>query len=289
MTIRELYRNTLIELNKEEASALYVEDFLYYANKAISWYTNTRYNQMDVSQQLSDDLRVLRTGPEEVLFDPVKIEAARAEKATKCDDVCESTFTTCDDACGSDQACKEVCEANKVRCKQNCIKASKGNLAIMEYNYRHLLNCIVKVKTSTTASVFGCDQKNNTSREYAAKRLTADRKAAILNNAFLDPQFYRPYYDIIGDTLHIKTGDESDDYNIEKVTIEYLRDPKIISLYPSQLLTLEDTTENMEFDDYINVEILNQIVVFIMEQGSDPRVSVTPMVNQSIQAFSGGK
>ena len=60
MTARELYEGVLIELNKENASNLLLEDFNYFANKAINNYVNKRYNIYDINQQTTDDLRVLK-------------------------------------------------------------------------------------------------------------------------------------------------------------------------------------------------------------------------------------
>ncbi|MCK5788266.1 MAG: hypothetical protein KAH32_04680 [Chlamydiia bacterium] len=237
MTVREFYRNILIELNKEEASALYVEDFLYYVNKATNWYTNTRYSKYDTSQQLGDDLKDLREGPEELTI-------------------------------------VEGFEDNKV-CKLSELKKS----------YRHLLNCIVYIQLHGK-SIIECEQKPNTIQKYPAKRLTSDRKAALLNNAFLEPKFYRPYYDIIGDDLEIVTGSGTT-YEINKVTIEYLKNPAKIEMKAEDLLSLEDNTEELEFSDYVITEILNQTLVFVLEQAGDPRVSVHPAVNQSIQEFGG--
>lgn len=60
MTVRTLYDNLLIELNKVEAPSLLLEDFIYFANKSVQQYTNKRYNQYDITQQTTDDLRVLK-------------------------------------------------------------------------------------------------------------------------------------------------------------------------------------------------------------------------------------
>lgn len=60
MTVRDLYDNLLIELNKVEAPSLLLEDFIYFANKAVQQYINKRYNLYDVTQQTTDDLRVLK-------------------------------------------------------------------------------------------------------------------------------------------------------------------------------------------------------------------------------------
>ena len=61
MTVREVYQALLIELNKEQAPSMLLEDFNYFGNKAIQWYINKQYNVYDVNQQTSDNLRVLST------------------------------------------------------------------------------------------------------------------------------------------------------------------------------------------------------------------------------------
>lgn len=60
MTARNLYENVLIELNKENAPNILLEDFNYFVNKAVYQYTNKRYNIYDINQQTTDDLRVLK-------------------------------------------------------------------------------------------------------------------------------------------------------------------------------------------------------------------------------------
>jgi len=60
LTSKQLYENVLIELSKENAPNILLEDFNYFANKAINQYINKRYNIYDVNQQTTDDLRVLK-------------------------------------------------------------------------------------------------------------------------------------------------------------------------------------------------------------------------------------
>ena len=68
MTVRNLYEGVLIELHKENAPNILLEDFNYFANKAINNYTNKRYNIYDINQQTTDDLRVLKAT---AMLDPV--------------------------------------------------------------------------------------------------------------------------------------------------------------------------------------------------------------------------
>ena len=60
MTSRQCYEAILIELNKENAPNILLEDFNYLFNKAINQYINKRYNIYDINQQTTDDLRVLK-------------------------------------------------------------------------------------------------------------------------------------------------------------------------------------------------------------------------------------
>ena len=56
-TARQAYIDILTELVKEETPVLYLEDYVYYYNKAISEYMKLRYEKFEVTQQLTDDLR----------------------------------------------------------------------------------------------------------------------------------------------------------------------------------------------------------------------------------------
>ena len=69
MTIKQMYESCLIELNKQEAPSILLEDFNYLANKAINQYINRKYNIYDVNQQSTDDLRVLKAT---AILDPTK-------------------------------------------------------------------------------------------------------------------------------------------------------------------------------------------------------------------------
>ena len=61
MTLRQVYERVLIELNKEHAPALLIDDFNHFIMRAIYQYVNKRYNLYNTTQQTSDDLRVLST------------------------------------------------------------------------------------------------------------------------------------------------------------------------------------------------------------------------------------
>ena len=58
-------------------------------------------------------------------------------------------------------------------------------------DYLHMINCIVEYKVNV--SNFKCYNKNE-SVFFAARRLTSDMYAQIINNAYLRPTYKRPYY-----------------------------------------------------------------------------------------------
>ena len=66
------------------------------------------------------------------------------------------------------------------------------------------------------------------------------------------------------------------------IYIDYVKAPQHIRLTQKQVDLTEDTSQILEFPDYVCQEILNELVNLIMEHGSDPRLQTRPVVSQSI-------
>lgn len=81
--------------------------------------------------------------------------------------------------------------------------------------------------------------------------------------------------------LEIRYGDDST-YELKKVLVDYLKTPQYVELTQEQLDTVEDTSQMLEFPDYVCQEIINELVHIIMENNSDPRLQTHPVVTQSI-------
>lgn len=77
MTARELYEYALIELNKIEAPSLLLEDYNYFINKAVQQYINLVYAKLEVDQQSTDDIRVLKAS---AILTPEKITSVTEYK-----------------------------------------------------------------------------------------------------------------------------------------------------------------------------------------------------------------
>lgn len=55
-----------------------------------------------------------------------------------------------------------------------------------------------------------------------------------------------------------------------------------IELTEEQLDTIEDTSQIIEFPDYVCYEIINEFVKLLLENSSDPRLQTHLPVNQTI-------
>lgn len=71
-------------------------------------------------------------------------------------------------------------------------------------------------------------------------------------------------------------------FELQKVLIDYIKTPQQILLTQEQLDRVEDTSQMLEFPDYVCQEIVNELVHIVMELISDPRLQTHPVVNQSI-------
>ena len=66
----------------------------------------------------------------------------------------------------------------------------KGYYTYLPDDYVHLLNCVVEYKST---GLNDCDGEGALVH-YTAKRLTSDMFGGIINNAYLRPDYKRPYY-----------------------------------------------------------------------------------------------
>lgn len=89
-----------------------------------------------------------------------------------------------------------------------------------------------------------------------------------------------------GTDNRIFTLDSIKDINGEdrpgQIYIDYIKTPQHIRLTQRQIDTTEDTSQILEFPDYVCQEILNELVHIVMENISDQRLQTHPVVSQSI-------
>lgn len=84
--------------------------------------------------------------------------------------------------------------------------------------------------------------------------------------------------------LEIRYGQDSSVFELIGIAIDYIKAPQFIRLTQEQLDLTEDTSQTLEFPDYICQEIINELTKILMENASDPRIQTQPAISQSIAA-----
>lgn len=82
--------------------------------------------------------------------------------------------------------------------------------------------------------------------------------------------------------LEIRYGSDDSVFELQKVFIDYIKTPQIIRLTQEQVDLIEDTSQIMEFPDYVCQEIINELTMLVMENNADPRLQTNTTVTQSI-------
>lgn len=80
----------------------------------------------------------------------------------------------------------------------------------------------------------------------------------------------------------IRCGKKDPSLTLSKVFIDYIKVPQNIKLTQEQLDLVIDTSQIMEFPDYVCYEIINELVTLVMSNIADPRLQSHSIVTQSI-------
>lgn len=267
MTVRELYNNVLVELNKVQAPSLLLEDFVYLINKAVQRYINKKYTFFEMNQQMTDDLRVLLKTAElnqsvDAQNNPIKSFDGGWEYKLPADYIhilnCICVFNK--------GTVDPLHTCNKQKTKSVNIPASKLDTASWPHTIENYY-----MKPSAKRPYYYITNINDPS--------DADHNSDYYRDSNTNEQEEgKRYGNSQIPVIQIKSGDSSP----VKVYIDYLRAPKYIDLTIDQLDTIIDQTKDLEFPDYVIHEIINELVTLILENSKDPRVQTQPAVAQSI-------
>lgn len=80
----------------------------------------------------------------------------------------------------------------------------------------------------------------------------------------------------------IRYGKDSTIFELVEVIVDYIKSPQHVRLTQEQVDLTEDTSQIMEFPDYVCQEIINELVHIVMEYNGDSRLQTHPVVSQSI-------
>ena len=289
MTARELYEYALIELNKLEAPSLLLEDYNYFINKAVQQYINLVYAKLEIDQQSTDDIRVLKAS---TILKPVKLY-----------------------------------ENPSYSHLANGMFKSSYYVDLPE-DYLHLLNCIVEYKVGVANfkcynkgdMVYFAARKltpdmytqvlNNAYMRPMYKRpyyyLTNINTAnTIVTNPSMDtaildankknnetPSALVDSNNVPGDRLanpsivrlELRYGNDDGVFVPNNIYVDYLKSPMYIRLTQEQINSTLDYSQVLEFPDYVCFEIANIFVRLLMENASDPRLQTNIPINNTIAA-----
>jgi hypothetical protein len=88
--------------------------------------------------------------------------------------------------------------------------------------------------------------------------------------------------------VEIRCGrDKSNIFSLSAVQIDYVKAPQFIRLTQEQLDSDEDISQVMEFPDYVNQEIVNELVNLVMRKTNDPSLNAHMQMTQSIARPTG--
>lgn len=87
--------------------------------------------------------------------------------------------------------------------------------------------------------------------------------------------------------IEIRYGKDDTIFQLKELQIDYVKTPQYIRLTQEQIDLTEDTSQIMEFPDYVNQEIINELVHLVMERTNDPRLSNNMSIDQTIARPNG--
>lgn len=283
MTALELYEFALIELNKLKAPSLLIEDYVYFINKAVQQYINITYNKYDINQQSTDDLRVLKaTTVLKVSEDPVVIGNKSIPFVTLPKDYVHLlNCIVCFEKVGKNNKCGNADSKIYKTAKRLTSDMFGGiiNNYYLKPSYKRPYYFINSINTSTTLKTNeeldnSILNSNYTEEGESLKKLSAEEGQRLANSSDIK--------------LEIRCGDTTL-YKPVEVYIDYIKAPMYIHLDPEDIHNYEDSSQVLEFPDYVCYEIINIFVRLIMENATDPRLQTIIPINETVASSQSGK
>lgn len=317
MTARGLYQALLIELNKVNAPSLLLEDYNYFINKAVNQYVNKRYNIYDTTQQTTDDLRVLKA----TATIPVKKVESYGELPGEKDgytffnkgDLFGATYElelpkdylhmlncTCVYKVLETYECYPqgrywTCPATRLTADAWSVVQHNAYMCPSyrrPYYYIHNVN---QQNNQLPTNLYDPTQNGTTDQaDFEKEKLSLPKTGkypreidiAALGNTgkvdLVDKSTYTRAANPTAIRCEIRYGKDDSVFELVYALIDYIKAPQHIKLTQEQIDLTKDTSQVLEFPDYICQEIINELVYLVMENASDPRIKTQPIVSQSI-------
>lgn len=301
MTSRQLFEYALIETNKVGAQSLLLEDYVYLINKSFYQYLDKRYNIYDINQQTSDDLRVLKAT---AILRPV-LASSKYGDETGIDSLYGAVyevelpndyFHILNCVCQYNVAKNFKCynKGNKVQFPAQRLTGDMWPTVIINaynkpsykkpYFYLHNVNVSETNPTNPTNpydGTWGTDVQNEEDSQISGGlpttiKLTKGSASNVERLAKLR------YGNVSPVRMEIRYGKDNSLFELEKVFIDYIKTPQYIRLTQEELDLVEDTSQVLEWPDYVCYEIVKELVTLLLENAGDPRLQTNIPINQAI-------
>lgn len=303
MTVKQIYEATAIELSKVQSLTLKLYEFNYYINQSVLQYVNKVYNFYDVNQQTTDDLRVLKSTATLVptLIPNSDIEAInRFRGATYEVNMPNDYLHLLNCVCLFDVKKNNNCWNKDDVMVVGATRLTADNWSSIiddiynrpsvkrPYYYIHNNN-----KISSTNQSLPTNEELDKLHEDVTDSNKDDDSYSNFPRTFQygsNPEYStvtKPaasrYANASPVRIEIRCGrDTSDTFKLAAVQIDYLKAPQYIRLTQDQLDSEQDISQIMEFPDYVNQEIINELVNLIMRKINDPSLATHMQMTQSI-------
>ena len=140
---------------------------------------------------------------------------------------------------------------------------------------------VTDINAGTAGGTDISSQNSNFQRTYKFGEAETDRISLV----------EKPIAARIGNTSNVRCeiryGKDDSLFQLAEVQVDYVKCPQFIRLTQEQIDLTEDTSQIMEFPDYVNQEIINELVHLVMERINDPRLSNNMQMTQSIARPTG--
>lgn len=309
MTARQIWEGLLTELSKVNAPSMLLQDFNYFFNKAINQYINKRYNIYDVNQQTTDDLRVLKATtilePQDastkyndgsLMTGSAKLYGAVFEVKLPSDYL---HMLNCICIYQLDKPYKCYNKNDYVEFPAKRLTADAWSVVVNDYYnrplperpyyYLHNVNSSVTLPTNPDTDMNGTykvDHYNDpgTVNPESSTNTNLNRVLTINGQTIstVEKEIAIRYGNASDVRCEIRYGRDTTVFKLKKVLIDYIKAPQTIRLTQEQVDLTEDTSQIMEFPDYVCQEIINELVNLVMENTADPRLQTHAVITQSI-------
>ena len=283
MTLRQLYQNLLIEMNKIQAAPMLLEDFNYFVNKSVQQYINKKYNVYEINQQSSDDLRVLQTT---ATLDVTDSNSPNYQyEVFLPHDYLHLLNCICNFKAMKSHKC--IQSGDEFQYKATRLTADLWGQIINNYymrptyerpyQYLNDVNLNQDVPTNPQSTDMNDQQYDSQNNSNFPRTFTLGQTQVSLIDKPVAHRISNP----TKVRLEIRCG-KNPDFKLQSVYIDYLKSPQLLNLTQKQLDLIEDTSQIMEFPDYVCNEIINELTHLIMENSSDQRLQTHIPISTSI-------